>query len=261
MLDQITPVILTFDEEPNVGRTLAALSWARDVVVVDSCSTDRTLEILHAHPRVRVFSRPFDQHADQWNHAVTQTAITTDWILALDADYVLTPELIEELRVLVPAPAVNGFRTRFRYCIDGRPLRGSVYPPVITLFRRGLGRYWQDGHTQRLVLEGRCVDLAHPIDHDDRKSLRRWLQSQIRYTELEVAKLASAPMSDLSWPDRLRRGILLAPPLVFLYALVMKGCILDGRAGLYYCIQRTTAELILSLYLLRTYTSGKDQAS
>lgn len=255
MLDQITPVILTFDEEPNIGRTLAALAWARDIVVVDSGSSDRTLEIARDHPNVRIFDRPFDHHAAQWNYAITETGIQTGWILALDADYVLTPELVGELRALAPEPGVRGLRTRFRYCIDGFALRGSFYPPLITLYRRGAGRYEQDGHTQRLVLDGRCADLLHPIDHDDRKSLRRWLRAQAAYAELEVAKLAGVPLSQLSWPDRLRRGIVIAPPLVFVYALLVKGAILDGRPGLYYALQRAAAELMLSLHLLRARMS------
>ena len=173
ILAATTPVILTFNEAPNIARTLAALSWAPDIVVVDSLSDDGTVEIAKATPNVRVFSRAFDSHASQWNFAISETGITSDWILALDADYVVTDALVDELRKLIPPSSVAGYYTPFDYCILGKPLRGSVYPPVITLFRRGQGQYRQDGHTQRLHLEGAAARLAGAIRHDDRKSLSR----------------------------------------------------------------------------------------
>ncbi len=250
MLDAITPVILTLNEAPNLERTLAALGWARDVVVVDSGSDDGTLEIARRHANVRTFTRAFDSHAAQWNFATGSTGIASDWILALDADYVLTPELVEELRGLVPPDAVAGYRTRFVYCVNGRALRASVYPPVLTLFRRGRGSYEQDGHTQRLRLDGDEVPLAHPIRHDDRKPLARWLAAQARYMTLEARKLSESPSSTLNLPDRLRKAIVIAPPAVLLYLLFAKGLVLDGRAGLYYALQRATAELLLALRLL-----------
>ena len=250
MLDAITPVILTLNEEPNIARTLAALAWARDVVVVDSGSDDATLEIARRHANVRTFTRAFDSHAAQWNHAIGATGIASEWILALDADYVLTPELVEELRALVPGDGIAGYRTRFVYCVDGKPLRASVYPPALTLFRRGRGRYDQDGHTQRLRLDGAEGLLRHPIRHDDRKPLARWLASQARYMKLEARKLAAAPPGSLDFPDRLRKAIVVAPAAVLVYLLLVKGLLLDGRAGLYYALQRATAELLLSLHLL-----------
>ena len=69
MLDNITPVLLTFNEEPNIARTLAHLAWAKDIVVVDSGSTDGTLPTLANFPNVRVFDRRFDSHANQWRFA------------------------------------------------------------------------------------------------------------------------------------------------------------------------------------------------
>src|SRR4051812_11457994 len=98
MLDQITPIILTYNEASNIRRTLDAVSWARDIVMVDSFSDDATLMIVSQIPRVRVFQRQFDCHQDQWNFALKETGIATEWVLALDADYVLTPELVEELK-------------------------------------------------------------------------------------------------------------------------------------------------------------------
>ena len=97
MIDNITPLILTFNEAPNIGRTLEQLRWARDIVVVDSFSDDATLEIVSTFPQARVFQREFDSFAGQCNFGLSETEIQTEWVLSLDADYLLTPEMIEEL--------------------------------------------------------------------------------------------------------------------------------------------------------------------
>jgi glycosyltransferase involved in cell wall biosynthesis len=251
MIERITPVILTFNESPNITRTLEKLSWAGEVVVVDSHSSDDTPEQVRAFPRTRLFQRRFDEHSRQWNWAVSETGIRTEWVLALDADYQVTDELAEELRGLDPAPDVAGYRAAFVYCILGRRLRGSVYPPVTVLYRRDRARYEQDGHTQRIRVEGKVLDLAAPILHDDRKPFSAWLGAQKRYMRLEARLLRSRRWADLGWPDRVRKLRVVAPFSVFLYCLFVQGGLLDGRAGWFYAFQRMIAETILSLNLLR----------
>jgi len=251
MLNDITPLILTFNEEPNIARTLSKLGWARDVVIVDSRSTDQThARAGAAHPGVRWFERSFTTHAEQWNFGLESTQIATEWVLALDADFVLTDGLIEELRGLHPDAATGGFEASFVYCIDGRPLRAAAYPPVVVLIRRTHAQYAQDGHTQRVRVDGVVRKLTNPVLHDDRKPLSQWLAAQSRYMRLEAEKLATTPPSALSFVDRVRRLIVVAPAAMFVYCLIGRGGILDGRAGLYYAMQRAAAEMILSLNLL-----------
>jgi len=250
-LAEITPLILTHNEAANVERCLSGLGWARRIVVVDSGSTDATLEILKAHPAVQVFHRPFDTHSQQWNFGLFETGIDSEWVLALDADYGLNIGFVEELRALAPPPDIDGYKASFVYFMDGVPLRGSLYPPVTVLFRRASAIYAQDGHTQRVTLGGRVGSLICRLRHDDRKSLQYWLISQARYMRLEADKLAATPLRQLDWIDRLRKLRLVAPLAVFLYCLFGKGLLLDGRAGLLYAVQRTTSEMVLSLTLLR----------
>lgn len=259
MLDQITPLILTFNEAPNIGRTLGKLYWAKDIVVVDSFSSDETLEIIAEFSNARVVQRAFDRHNHQWNFGLTQTEIQTPWVLALDADYILTEEFIDELRSLRPDADTNGYQASFRYSINGRLLRSGVYPPVIVLYRRSAASYTQDGHTHRVVVEGRIRDLCSPIFHDDRKPLSRWFQSQQHYTKLEAQKLLSEPRENLSFNDRVRRLRVIAPVAILFYCLVIRGGVLDGWPGFFYAFQRMLAELMLSLQLLESAVSGKGQ--
>jgi glycosyltransferase involved in cell wall biosynthesis len=250
MLAQITPLILTYNEEPNIARTLERLAWAREVVVLDSGSTDRTREFASGFANARVVVRPFTTHTEQWNYGLTETSIFTDWVLALDADYVLTDEVTREIERLEPAAATAGYRARFLYCVDGQPLRGTVYPPVTVLYRRLGARYVQDGHTQRVRVHGAIANLRAPILHDDRKPLEDWLRAQARYMQLEADKLATTPFAHLGLADRLRRLIVFAPPAMFLFCLFVRGNLLDGYRGVYYALQRAVAELILSLHLV-----------
>src|SRR5216684_3043071 len=104
MLDRITPLILTRDEEANIGRTLAQLAWARQVVIVDSLSTDGTVAIARRFANVRVVPRAFDSHAGQWSFGVGQ--VTTPWVLTLDADYFVPEGFVRELASLDPPPDV-----------------------------------------------------------------------------------------------------------------------------------------------------------
>jgi glycosyltransferase involved in cell wall biosynthesis len=250
-LHAITPVVITFNEEPNIARTLERLTWARRVVMVDSGSTDATLELARRFPNVVVVHRKFDAHATQWNFAVGATGVDTEWVLALDADYIFSDAFVEELAALEPRPSVAGYACAFAYCIDGVPLRGSLYPPVTVLFRRARGHFIQDGHTQRIVLDGEVERLRTKALHDDRKSMARWLTSQANYAAQEAAKIAAARPSELSWADRVRLVPGVAPLAVALYAGVVRGCLLDGKPGLAYIGQRTIAESILMLELLK----------
>ena len=250
MLDSITPLILTYNEAPNIGRTLEQLRWAREIVVVDSFSDDETLEIAKAFPQVRVYQREFDSHENQWNFGLKETGISSEWELGLDADYVLTEEFAAELRTLGPKSDVKGYRAKFIYCVNGKRIRSGVYPPVTVLYRNGETSYTQDGHTHRLVIDGRVDNLHAPILHDDRKSLSRWLEAQSRYTKLEASKLLASDMGSLSWTDRVRRWRVVAPAAMLFYCLIIRGGALDGWAGFYYAFQRALAELMLSLYLI-----------
>lgn len=252
MLDQITPLILTYNEAPNIGRTLDKLAWADRVVVIDSFSQDSTLEILDAYPNVTIFQRQFDDHTTQWNYGLEK--VHTPWVLSLDADYVLTSALIDELRSLSAKAIIDSYSICFKYCVFGKPLKGSILPPRQILFRREKAIYVEDGHTQRLQVNGLSGQLNSYIYHDDRKPLSRWIWAQDRYMILESKKLHSTPAYKLSLSDKLRKQKLLAPFAILFYCLILKRGIFDGWRGWYYAFQRAFAEMLLAIRLIETQT-------
>jgi hypothetical protein len=192
--------------------------------------------------------RKFDSAARQCNYGLQH--IDSEWVLSMDADYVLSDELIEEMRILQPENDIRGFAARFVYKIYGKALRGSLYPDRVVLYRRADAIYRDEGHTQRVKINGRVSSLESAIYHDDHKSLDRWFGSQIKYANLESELLLSLPRSQLDGMDRLRLMIVPAPFVAFWYALIWKGCLIDGWAGWYYALQRLCAEIMLSVKLL-----------
>ncbi len=245
---EIMPLLLTYNEAPNLRRTLEKLTWAADILIVDSFSTDETLAIANSFPQVRVVQRRFDSFASQCNFGLER--VTAPWVLSLDADYVLSDALVEELKALTPQGDVAGYSASFTYCINGRPLRTSLYPPRTVLYRKDRAHYHDEGHGHRVKIDGPMGTLRGVIYHDDRKPLGRWLSEQDKYMIVETRNLLRTPLADLTLQDRLRRRIVMAPALMFFYTLLVKGLILDGRAGWYYVFQRTLAETILSLRLI-----------
>lgn len=247
MLNQITPVILTYNEAPNIRRTLAQLNWAQRIIVVDSYSQDETLTILADFPQVEVFKRTFDTHAQQWNFGLQQ--VKTDWALSLDADYCLSDELIAEIKTLQPEASIDGYAISFKYCVNGQALRGTILPPRVALFRPNKAHYINDGHTQLLSVRGVTGQLKAAIYHDDRKSLNRWLWAQDRYAILEAQKLLIGSPKNMGLADRIRQYKVIAPFATLFYCLILKGGLWDGPAGWYYAWQRMLAEILLSIRL------------
>jgi glycosyltransferase involved in cell wall biosynthesis len=248
MLDKITPMIITFNEAVNIDRVLAKLVWAKDILIVDSGSSDETLEIVARYPQARVVTRPFDSFAQQCNFGLSH--VRTEWVLSMDADYVLSDALVAELGRLQPESGMSGYAMGFAYCINGKRLAGTLYPDRISLYRVGRAHYINAGHAHRLQIEGQTGRLENLALHDDRKPLSRWLDAQRRYVVREVDHLLAAPASALRRTDRLRLKGLPAPILVFFYTLFYKRCLFDGWAGWTYVMQRTYAEVLLALEIL-----------
>lgn len=242
--DNITALVLTFNEEANLERVLEQITWLKRVVLLDSFSTDKTLEIASRFPNVCVHQRVFDTFASQCNYGLTFVA--TEWVLSIDSDYIISMELANEIQNL--NPDMDSYEASFRYCVFGTPLRGALYPARKILYRKQAALYEQDGHAHRVRISGNAGRLIAKVDHDDRKSLSVWVRSQSRYAAAEAEKLEAG--IGLDWKDQLRTWLFLAPVLTLGYCLLVKGLWRDGRPGFYYTLQRVFAELLLGLELL-----------
>lgn len=249
-LGQVTPIVLTYNEAPNIRRSLERLRAFDEVLIVDSGSTDETLAIVAEFANTRVLHRPFDTFAGQWNFALHEGALKTEWALAMDADYILTDAFLAELDTLRPFADDLAYRIAFDYCIFGRKLSATLYPPIIALYRHRHVHYIDDGHCMRAQVTGTVGELKSRVQHDDRKPLSRWLSSQAKYAEQEAELLLNKPASELRIQDRLRRMMVITPWLVPLYCLTVGRGALDGWAGIYYALQRGVAESVLALKLL-----------
>ena len=257
-VSEISALVLTFNEAPNIFRCLSALIWVPHVLVIDSGSTDDTVSICNQFPNVSVMVRPFDNHTNQWNFGLERSI--GPWVLCLDADYVCPQGIQQELESF--EPLYDAYFAKFRYLVNTKPLKATLYPPRAVFFRKDRLRYIADGHTQLLNVKSvKTSFIKSVIDHDDRKPLSRWLSSQVKYAELEAEKLLTTSTAQLGWKDRLRRKIVIAPVLTVIYCLFAKRLILDGLPGLFYTLQRCYAELLLSLELLDRKLQRKSETS
>lgn len=241
-----TPVILTYNEQSNIGLTLASLNWADRVVVLDSGSTDRTEEIARSFSNVAWFARAFDSHCSQWCYAIHETSVDTEYVIALDADMRPGTGFMEELNHRFIDRSLDGARVPFEFRIIGTALSGSIYPAQIRVFRKGSVHIRQPGHTQIFEVNGPVCDFRSKLIHEDRKAVDRWVQNQIKYASLEAARIKSS--RPLSLKDRLRvAGI---SPIVWgAYAYIKAGGPWKSPASRAYAYERLMYETLLARVL------------
>jgi len=247
--DILQALIITKNEEPNIQRVLEKLTWLERVVVLDSYSTDATLDILSTFPNVVLYQRTFDTFAGQCNYGLN--LINSEWVLSLDADYVLTDEFIGETQQYLELnqTEITAYSTRFKFLIYGRELISNNTTSRPVLFRRTRCTYVDDGHAHRLVVKGRERPYRSFILHDDRKSLSTWLSNQDRYSIREGEKLLNV-QNTTSAIIKIRRTKVFAPFIVFFYCLLVKGLIFNGWFGWYYTLQRTMVEMLFALRMI-----------
>jgi glycosyltransferase involved in cell wall biosynthesis len=182
----ITAVIITKDEERNITACLESLRWVDEIIVVDACSSDRTVEIARQYTD-RVFVRSWPGFGPQKNFGIDQA--TGDWILVVDADERVTGPLREEITALLraaPPADLVGFEIPRRNYFYGKWIRGGgIYPDhQLRLFRRSAGRYDDVLLHERLRLGGPVARLETPMDHYSMASIGAHVKKMTRYTTL-----------------------------------------------------------------------------
>ncbi len=246
-------IVLTHNSGHVIGQTVrAALQVSGTVQVVDSGSSDDTLEIVEALG-CKVVHRPFKHYADQRNWAIEQFGHLSDWQLHLDADEVLDALAIAEIkRVLADPQGANGFIFKRRTYFLGRPLRfGGASNYHLRLFRSGTARCEERLYDQHFMSAEPGVRLRGLLHDMNVGSLTEWTARHNRWSDLEAAELLRPNVGGegqikarLSHDPRERRRLykghyyrampLLRPVLLFVYRYVLQGGFLDGRAGFLY---------------------------
>lgn len=223
---RLSVVLITRDEEPRIGETLDSVAFADERIVLDHASRDRTCEIAAARGAQVHRTESWAGFGPQKNRAIALA--TGDWILALDADERLTPELAEEIRQAIARPQADVYALPrlSRFC--GRYMLHSGWWPdrVPRLFRRGTARYSDDQVHERLVFDGPCARLHAPLLHDTHRSLDQALQKMNRYTTLGAEE---------AWARGRRSGIVRGVARAawsFVRTYVLRRGFLDGREGL-----------------------------
>ncbi|HXE32252.1 MAG TPA: glycosyltransferase family 2 protein [Terriglobales bacterium] len=223
---KISARINTFNEEDNIAAALESVRWADEILVVDSFSSDRTVEIARRYTD-RVIQHPFASHGAQHNYADSLCA--HDWILVLDADERLTPELVEAIqRVRRDGPAADGYRMARRAWYLGRWIRHSGWYPdwQTRLYRKAVTRWDGEPPHEEPKVGGAVAYLAGDMVHYTRRSLHEHVEVMNRYTDLASAA-------------RLRQGLSVSnfqlaftPPFVFFRSYILKQGFRDGWPGL-----------------------------
>jgi glycosyltransferase involved in cell wall biosynthesis len=259
-------LVPTLDEELNLPECLASLAWADEVVVVDSYSRDRTVEIARAWG-ADVVQHPFESYSRQKNWALDTLPWRNEWLLIVDADERVTPELAEEIQQVVQAPACAGYYLNRRFIFLGRWIAHAGWYPSwnLRLFRHALGRYDDRDVHEHVVLDGPAGYLRNDLLHLDRRGLEAFISRHNRYSSLEARARLKIEQRATDVP-RLRASLLGAPverkrfireriwpyvparPLaLFLYMYVLRRGFLDGGPGFALCVFHAFQEFMVGL--------------
>ena len=233
----LSVAIITFNEERILARTLASVSFADEVIVVDSNSTDRTVEIARSMG-ARVLSRNWQGFAAQKNFAIQQC--TGDWILSLDADEELSPELASQIRILLPSnPPADAYFLKRRNLFLGRWIRhGGYYPDrKLRLFRRATADFSPMPHFEdrpvheTIAFDGHASTLDFDLIHHAYPTLEDYLEHMDRYSTLGAQVLVQQGRTSRR-PAQFYWNVFVVPILTFVWNYLFRPGFLDGREGL-----------------------------
>ncbi|HWY69626.1 MAG TPA: glycosyltransferase family 2 protein [Terriglobales bacterium] len=227
----LSVVIITRNEESNIGRTLASVAWADERIVVDSGSTDRTLEVAREQG-AKVFAEAWKGYAQQKNSAIAKAS--GDWTLSIDADEEVSAELAESIKRVVgnATPNVSGYFISRRNLFLGRWIRhGGFYPDrKLRLVQRGKGEFVERAVHETMRVEGPTSVLQGDLIHNAYPTLTAYIETMNRYSSLGAEVLVqkgqvSQSLPSFFWNVRVR------PVVNFIWNYLFRAGFLDGREG------------------------------
>lgn len=255
--------IQTLNEEDNLPRCLECFPWSDDIVVLDSFSTDQTLEIAKA-AGARVYQREYDGRANNQNWAVDNIDFKYPWVYYSDADEIVPPELAAEIRRVTSdtsRPEV-AYRVRFKNMLFGKWIkRSSMYPSWIPRLWRPEKIRWKRGANPVAIIDGPVGHLRNHFHHYSfNRGFAAWFEKHNKYSSYEAEEsIRELDHGDVDWQgllskDPARKRVALkhlsfripARPLAkFAYMYLLKLGFLDGRAGLTYCTLQSVYEYMI----------------
>ena len=228
---KLSVALITKNEEKILARCLEAVSGADEIIVVDSYSTDRTVEIAKAYG-AKVFMKKWEGFSRQKNFAISKAK--NQWVLSLDADEIATPELKKEICKITggaaEAAGISGFfiprRTYFYGCLMRH---GKVYPDYqMRLFKKGKGLFEETEIHERLIIDGEAGRLKNPLLHYSKVDISAHISAVNSYTELEAKRAVKLGYRPTGY------SVIIKPFLYFMKHYIWKFGFLDGLAGLVY---------------------------
>ena len=246
----LTTIILTFNEEKNIANSINSVkNLSKRIVVVDSYSTDKTVEI--AKPLgVEVIQHPFENQAKQFIYAIDYLTINTQWIMRLDADEMISIDAVKEIEDICLTNKntdINGIVVRFEVNFLGKKLRhGGIYPfRKMIVYKKDKGYMEDRAMDEHIVLkEGKSIELKHDSYHRDYKDLNAWIDKHNKYSSREVKDYflnTNLESKQLNKSAKIKRFIKFniyyklplgtRAHLYYLYRYYFKMGFLDGKEG------------------------------
>ncbi|MDM7323065.1 MAG: glycosyltransferase family 2 protein [Gammaproteobacteria bacterium] len=241
----LSVILITLNEAERLTTTLEAIAWADEIVVVDAGSTDGTVEIARRFTTKVVITGDWPGFGPQKNRALDMA--TGEWVLSIDADERVTPELATEIRATLASPRFTVYAIPRLSSFLGRPLRhGGWWPDYVPrLFRRDAARFSEDVVHERLVFTTAMGRLRNPLEHETVRDLDQLLEKLNRYSHAGAERLAQAGKRSTF------RGAIGHGLWAFIRTYLLKGGFLDGREGFIMAV--ATAENAYYKHLKRLY--------
>lgn len=262
----ISVLILTLNEEDNLPACLSSVKWCDDVVVLDSLSTDRTVDIAKEQG-ARVIQRPFDNWASHQNWALESIQYKYPWVYYSDADEIVTPELGEEIRQIAhnDSNTHSAYRLRYKNYFMGKWIRHcGIYPVWVLRFFRPEKIHWERSVNPIPVVDGSIGELQSHFEHRSfHKGMNAWFDKHNKYSWNEAQEsLKSLSGANVGFRDLFNRTDLARrrtalkelsfrlpcrPIARFIYMYLLRLGFLDGKAGLTYCTLLSIYEYMIVL--------------